>query len=59
MTDDQTKRRGPRLTSAEAQARLADALRDNLRRRKTQLRARDGQDTAAKKDDDQGGGKSG
>jgi hypothetical protein len=35
------KRRGPKLTSAEAQARLADALRDNLRRRKSQMRARD------------------
>ena len=33
--------RGPKLTSAEAQARLADALRDNLKRRKSQLRARD------------------
>ena len=35
------KRRGPRLTSDEAQARLADALRENLRRRKTQMRARE------------------
>jgi len=35
------KRRGPRLTSDEAQARLADALRENLRRRKSQIRARD------------------
>ena len=59
MDDDQTKRRGPRLTSAEAQARLADALRDNLRRRKSQLRARDGQAVPAKKDDEPGGGKSG
>ncbi|MSO73314.1 MAG: hypothetical protein EXQ84_06875 [Rhodospirillaceae bacterium] len=35
------KGRGPKLTSAQAQARLADALRDNLRRRKAQMRARD------------------
>ena len=53
------RRKGPKLTSAEAQARLADALRDNLRRRKSQLRARDGQGAPAKKDDGQGGGKSG
>jgi len=35
------KRHGPKLSSAEAQARLSDALRENLRRRKAQLRARD------------------
>ncbi len=35
------KRRGPRLTSEEAQARLADALRENLRRRKSQIRSRE------------------
>ena len=33
--------RGPKLTSAQAQARLADALRANLKRRKAQVRARD------------------
>ena len=37
------KRFGPKPTSAEAQARLSDALRDNLKRRKAQLRARDAQ----------------
>jgi len=44
MTADQpssAKRRGPKLTSAEAQSRLADALRENLRRRKSQMRARE------------------
>jgi hypothetical protein len=35
------KGRGPKLNSAEAQARLADALRENLRRRKAQIKARD------------------
>jgi len=40
------KRPGLKVTSAEAQARLADALRENLRRRKAQLRARDAQDDA-------------
>ncbi len=41
-----TKPKGPKLSSAEAQARLADALRDNLRRRKAQVRARaDGGET--------------
>jgi hypothetical protein len=43
------KRHGPKLSSAEAQARLADALRDNLRRRKAQLRARDTKDEAVDK----------
>jgi hypothetical protein len=40
------KRHGPKLSSAEAQARLADALRENLRRRKAQIRARDSQSDA-------------
>jgi hypothetical protein len=35
------KSKGPKLSSTEAQARLADALRDNLRRRKAQVRARE------------------
>ena len=43
------KRHGPKLSSAEAQARLADALRDNLRRRKAQIRARDAQEDAGNK----------
>jgi hypothetical protein len=44
MTADQPpplRRKGPKLTSAEAQARLADALRENLKRRKSQQRVRD------------------
>ncbi|MBY0510275.1 MAG: hypothetical protein K2P94_08980 [Rhodospirillaceae bacterium] len=43
------KKHRPKLSSAEAQARLADALRENLRRRKAQIRARDGKDTAVDK----------
>ena len=35
------RRKGPKLTSVEAQARLADALRENLRRRKMQSRAKE------------------
>ena len=50
------KRKGPRLTSAEAQARLADALRENLRRRKAQVRARDSQDVPAITDVDKSNG---
>ena len=38
--DAPPKGRGPKLSSAQAQARLADALRDNLKRRKAQVRAR-------------------
>jgi hypothetical protein len=45
------KKHGPKLSSAEAQARLADALRENLRRRKAQIRARDAKDTAVDKSD--------
>ena len=41
MSNPPPKSKAPKLSSAEAQARLADALRDNLRRRKTQLRARE------------------
>ena len=42
------KGRGPKLTSALAQARLSDALRENLLRRKAQMRARDNaKETAA------------
>ena len=55
MTSPPPKRRGPKPSSEEAQARLADALRENLKRRKTQLRARD-----EKEDErDKSGGKSG
>jgi hypothetical protein len=55
------KRRGPKLSSAEAQARLADALRENLRRRKSQMRARDEIDAAPARDEEgpPEGGKSG
>ena len=35
------RRQGAKLSSTQAQARLAEALRENLRRRKAQLRARD------------------
>jgi len=35
--------RAPKLSSHEAQARLADALRENLKRRKAQVRARGAQ----------------
>jgi len=52
------KRRSPKLTSAEAQTRLADALRENLRRRKSQLRARESKEDPAK-EEDKTGGKSG
>jgi hypothetical protein len=45
------KKHGPKLSSAEAQARLADALRENLRRRKAQIRARDAKDAAVDKTD--------
>ncbi len=52
MTQPPTpKRQGPKLSSAEAQARLADALRENLRRRKAQVRARDAKDEAVDKSD--------
>jgi hypothetical protein len=50
------KSRAPKLSSAEAQTRLADALRENLRRRKAQLRARDSKETAV---DKPGGGDEG
>ena len=50
------KRHGPKLSSAAAQARLADALRENLRRRKAQIRARDAQEGAGNKP---GGGSDG
>ncbi len=39
--DRPPKGRGPKLSSEQAQARLADALRANLKRRKAQVRARD------------------
>jgi hypothetical protein len=49
-SDQPSRPRGPKLSSAEAQARLADALRDNLKRRKSQLRARDnGRESGAQK----------
>jgi hypothetical protein len=50
------KRPGLKVTSAEAQARLADALRENLRRRKAQLRARDAKDAALGKPGEPAGG---
>jgi hypothetical protein len=57
MTSDPSppsRRKGPKLNSAEAQARLADALRENLKRRKSQQRAK-----AEGRDADDGGPKGG
>jgi hypothetical protein len=51
------KPKGPKLSSAAAQARLADALRENLKRRKQQMRSRDAEAAVDKKDDDKSGDK--
>jgi hypothetical protein len=50
MNQPPPKSRAPKLSSAEAQTRLADALRENLRRRKAQLRARDSKEGDSKGD---------
>jgi hypothetical protein len=53
---DDSKRQGredgsPRAGSPERRARLAAALRENLKKRKAQLRARAGADCQARADD--------
>jgi hypothetical protein len=47
--------RRKRMTPAERQARLAEALRENLRKRKDQARQRSAADDAARSPDREGG----